>query len=130
MTQSEQNIPKGMKPFNLQDAIAGKPIVCRDGTPAKFLYYSEDVEPGWVVGVSRDRSLYGVSASGNYLSEGQHQADLFMAAEQDTVWINVYRDKSGEVFAGGTHPTADRAKDETIIIAGVLLETIVRTYDK
>lgn len=68
-----------MKPFNLADAIAGKPLVTRDGIPAKFLMYELDVNPYYRFIFSVDGVVYTCSDNGRVMGDGKLRMDLFMA---------------------------------------------------
>lgn len=102
-----------MKPFNLKDALAGKPVVTRDGIPVTQLHLFEDV--------STEISLYGVIDGGlmgftkegkNYNSRGTFNTlnDLFMASVKVEKWVNIYR--NGMIFSGQMlYDSRQEAKD-------------------
>lgn len=78
-----------MKPFNLEKALAGEPVVTRDGRKITDLHFFHTL--------TRDCKLYGVinnslnawTSEGRWLSTGQEQPeDLFM--EEPEKWVNVY----------------------------------------
>jgi len=79
-----------LKPFNLEQAIAGKPIVCRDGTPAKFLYYSEELGT-YKFGALVLEEAIGFTTSGRCSIISEPGYDLFMGSEKKSGWINLYR---------------------------------------
>ena len=81
------NIPKGCKPFNLQEALAGKPVVTRDGRKVKIAAYNPEAHKmheiiGWAD--SGSRSWY---KDGSFDGTENHGADLFMAPETKDVWV-------------------------------------------
>ncbi len=84
-----------MKPFNLERAIAGDPLVTRDGREVKEFHYfshaSATLEPvRAVVG----GSVYGYEPDGSYLSKGHvHCHDLFMASKSRTFYVNIYEER-------------------------------------
>jgi len=81
-----------LKPFNLEQAITGKPIVCRDGTPAKFLYYDKELNISCRVGAAVEGQLRGYCENGNYFPHtSPTDCDLFMASEKKRGWVNVYK---------------------------------------
>ena len=72
-----------MKPFNLERALAGDPVVTRDGRPVKIAGYNEEALTGqevigWLDGVAyiwgKDGTLCGTT-------------DLFMAPTERKEWI-------------------------------------------
>jgi hypothetical protein len=77
-----------MKPFNLQAALAGKPVVTRDGRPVKIAGYNEDSENlywrliGWINGTPSWWSLLGKAGTGD-----ESSYDLFMATTTRKEWI-------------------------------------------
>jgi len=94
---------QGMRAFNLEQAIAGKPIVCRDGTPAKFLYYCEEIEGPFKVGALVDGGAETFQKDGRFYSDKKEPYDLFMASEKKSGWINIYKSSCPETlaFTGG-----------------------------
>jgi hypothetical protein len=82
-----------MKPFDLEKALAGEPVITRAGRPAKIAGYSSDVRYehrvlGWV-----DNQVRGWYENGNYDGISQHPTDLFMAEKPKVKkegWVNVY----------------------------------------
>lgn len=88
----EQPIPAGRKPFDLQKALAGEPVVTRDGRPVKIAGYNPDAGKtcqicGWVNG---DAKYW--CADGLWMPRQTHYLDLFMATKtvKKEGWINIY----------------------------------------
>lgn len=79
-----------MKPFNLEEAKAGKKVVTRDGREYKFGAHNPEAKEdhrlvGWI-----DNGLHTHYETGEFARlYGQSNNDLFMAEEE--VWANVYR---------------------------------------
>ena len=90
-----------MKPFDLEKALAGEPVVTKDGNPVTQLIKFEVTEGDGYV-------LYGVvnNKIRNFLDSGKydktfesHPFDLFMAEPER--WINIHFDpKDGHIFYG------------------------------
>jgi hypothetical protein len=80
-------IPQGCKPFNLQDALAGKPVVTRDGRKVKIAGYNPDAAESEVVVGWADGWARGWCENGSYIKDRKHAADLFMACETKDVWV-------------------------------------------
>jgi hypothetical protein len=81
-----------MKPFDLQKALAGDPVVTRDGRPVKIAAYNPDAYPfaeiiGWV-----DKSPKPWHSNGKILLDKDHDVDLFMATKtvKKEGWVNIY----------------------------------------
>lgn len=70
-----------MKPFDLEAAMRGEPIVTRDGREAKFVAYVPEADVGhrlivFIEGAQCVTSLY---KTGTYLDPSVSDLDLFMA---------------------------------------------------
>ena len=87
-----------MKTFNLQEALAGKPVVTRDGRKVTQLHLFECdakfplfVVIGGIGGITAFRK----DGSWSGFSNTDAGADLFMAPVEKTVWVNLYNDWAG-----------------------------------
>ena len=82
-----------MKPFDLEAAKAGAPLVTRDGRPAKFIAHVGDAHPSQRLLVLIDGVVHTKFESGKYASSPAHVSDndLFMAPIKRTVWVNLYK---------------------------------------
>ena len=77
------------KPFNLEAAKAGAPIVTRDGTEAKFVTHIPEASEGFRV-VWMQRGIVGCSYENGKLGENiDSRHDLFMKPQKRTVWVNI-----------------------------------------
>ena len=83
-----------MKPFDLEAAKAGAPIVTRDGRPARFIAHVAEAHPSQRLLVLIDGVVLTKFESGKYASSPAHVSDndLFMALTKRTVWANLYND--------------------------------------
>lgn len=83
-----------MKPFNLEEAKAGKPVCTRDGRPARLIYQDLQGEYPFVFAItSKDgvnEKVREYNYSGQYYDSEESKHDLFMAPVQHTVWVNLY----------------------------------------
>lgn len=101
--------PSEPEPFDLTLAMAGEPIVTRDGRKAKFVGYVPEFSPERQIAVAID----GASGFDEYYKDGRyfHDAgpnDLFMAPKpKRTVWVNVWC-LGGDV-GGGVHASKEHA---------------------
>jgi len=87
-----------MKPFNLEDAKRGEPIVCRDGTPAKFIAHVPEANDGRRLIVLISNFIFTHFENGReYPSDTDR--DLFMAPKKRTVWVNFYYSSIGHPVA-------------------------------
>ena len=97
-----------MKPFDLEAAKAGAPLVTRDGRPAKFIAHVAEAQPSQRLVVLIDGGVYTKFESGKYAASPAHVSDndLFMAPVKRTVWVNVYG------YGGATWYDIEKAADD------------------
>lgn len=81
-----------MKPFNLEEAKAGKPLVTRDERKAQFIAHVPECSDTSRVIVLLDgySSVSSYSENGVFITGMNNDEDLFMASEKRTGWINIY----------------------------------------
>ena len=99
-----------LKPFNLQLAQAGDPIVTRDGRQFVFGGYNPIAKDhvriiGWIDGELSNRREYG-----RILSTCDTGSDLFMASKKRTIYVSIGRDKSDELFTSVVCDTKAQAE--------------------
>lgn len=80
------------KPFNLEAAQAGDPIITGDGCPAKFAGYNPEAGEfhkvgAWVTRKDGTIMMLSYSADGRYNSMSIKESDLFMAPKVKEVWV-------------------------------------------
>ena len=78
-----------MKPFDLEAAKQGEPIVCRDGTPAKFIAHVPDANDARQIIVLINNFIFTHFENGKKYPDDSDR-DLFMAPKTRTVWVNLY----------------------------------------
>ena len=86
-----------MKPFDLEKALAGEPVVTRNGKPVTELHCFKTAEGPYNVCAVVDGVVMVLTAKGVYYSveEGrvvEHSFDLFMAPTKRVGWVNIYLD--------------------------------------
>lgn len=67
-----------MKPFNLEAALRGEPVVTRDGQEVTDLKYFPNVEGNYSLAGVADRQLLTWHKDGRYISMLVMERDLFM----------------------------------------------------
>lgn len=97
-----------MKPFSLEAAKRGEPIVCRDGTPAKFIAYVPETSKDSRVVVLIKRVIYVIGEDGQCarMKNKTDPLDIFMAPIKRTVWVNLYPE-AGFTYYHDTQEAAD-----------------------
>lgn len=101
------------KPFSIEQAKAGKPVITRDGRPARIVCWDRKQADFPIFGFSgeNDEHQHSWTIDGKYYSNGDSIADLFMATEEKTVWVNLWR-KDGRITTGvDTYETKEAATD-------------------
>ncbi len=101
-----------MKEFNLEEALAGKPVQTRDGREVTQLTKFETGRAWCLIGILEgDFRSYDIN--GKYSRDSIHDKDLFMAPEKKSVWVNVYESKDNtdefQVYTSRLHPTKESA---------------------
>lgn len=101
-----------MKPFDLEAAKAGAPIVTRDGRSAKFIAHVAEAHPSQRLLVLIDGGVYTKFESGKYSNSPAHVShnDLFMAPVKRPVWANVYG------YGGAIWYDTEKAADDRALI--------------
>ena len=93
-----------MKPFNLQEALAGKPVVTRDGRTVTALHLFDcDLKFPLGAVIESCSCIYAFRKDGTWTSEPS-EYDLFMASVEKTVWVNLYQHA---IFRHETEQEAD-----------------------
>ena len=88
-----------MKPFNLNEAKAGKPICTRDGIKARIICFDLKNEGGYpivaAIGNDSHETLLNYTTNGEIVKGVcKAQKDLMMLTEKKEGWINVKKDAS------------------------------------
>jgi hypothetical protein len=105
-----------MEQFNLERALAGEPVITRNGKEVKQLTRI-DYDTDYVIFGVIDRELYRWTINGEYFVREEDGRDLFMKPKENALWLNVWKDRdSGKLFIGQAHreeALAQRAIDST-----------------
>lgn len=106
-----------MKPFNLEEALAGKPVVNKQGRKVIQLHYFPNIKSNFKVMAHIENNFgennFGVDTftiNGRY-SDDISELDLFMAEPER--WINIYWDEDEQkaFSGGGVYATELEAKE-------------------
>ena len=115
-----------MKPFNLERALAGDPVVTRSGSKVQRIVHWPEVTAdhcrvvalvdGSVQTFHEDGIFFPISDATTYRQTDlatYRQMDLMMAPRKRTVWVNLYRAdyEDGKCSFGGAHKTEQLADD-------------------
>jgi hypothetical protein len=91
-----------MEKFNLERALAGDPVITRNGKEVTQLAkFNIQRDKQCLIGVL-NHELERWTVDGNYfLSETESEQDLFMKPKENAIWINVYKKKDGFLYTTG-----------------------------
>lgn len=95
---------KTMKPFNLQDALAGKPVVTRNGQEVKDIRYLPSLDHSGlcpIMGTVNGQFFRWTNTVPTASDERGSGLDLFMRGEKKIMWGNVYRHTYTDHFKTG-----------------------------
>ena len=105
---------KNYKPFDLEAAKAGAPVVTRDGRPARIICWDYNLcgVQKLLVLVKDDvvdhENILAYNLDGT-CCVSPSPYDLFMAPVKHEGWVNLYRDSSGVLFATLIQDTKEKA---------------------
>lgn len=106
-----------MKPFNLEKAKAGAPVVTRDGRPARIICFDRiDDRYSIVALITEEKQKYEIINS--YTLDGKCNIgenslfDLFMAPTKVKKYANIYKHNGKNKIFGFLHDTVKEAIDD------------------
>lgn len=132
-----------MKPFNLERALAGDPVVTRDGRTVTNVTHFEGANRFCLAAIihpSNDPfaktapALSTFSKTGSYYSLHDSVDDLFMASVKKELWTNVYISNIGKYVSGGNYENEAEAREAgkemvKILGTGVKYVKSVKVFD-
>lgn len=81
-----------LKPFDLERALAGEPVISRNGRKITEIFHFKTAQANYSVRVVMDGILYDLTVNGNFDFSGKEsENDLFMAPVKREEWVNVYQ---------------------------------------
>lgn len=111
-----------MKTFDLEKALAGDPVITRDGRPVTQLTFFENARGDTFAGVL-DGVIELWAENGEYNHSYSSNFDLFMAPKTRQGWICVYQGLDGEYFTRpAIFPSPEAVKDRWPESAPVRIE--------
>lgn len=102
-----------MRPFNLEEAKAGKPVCTRDGRNARIVCF--DLKGGEcpilaAVMFGDGEITIRYTNEGSWLTTEDSENDLFMKSEIKSGWVNLYKTGAGNIDPINLFDTEDEAK--------------------
>lgn len=105
-----------MKPFDLKAALAGAPVVTRDGREVKWLAHDHGADPSFAVlaRIEGSTSQVPLHENGMMFVRSECQSDLFMAPVKREGWVNIHTCTNGQpgvvAFCGNVWATKELAE--------------------
>lgn len=104
-----------MKPFNLEEAKAGTPVVTRDGLPVRIICWDAKIcESTPILALARSGKGHDIMIYTDLKGSACYPChDLYMKTEKKTGWVNVYYQHSKtspQRECGDIFPTEEKAK--------------------
>jgi hypothetical protein len=117
-----------MKRFNLKKALAGEPVVTREGYKVTGLQHYEDADQNdfcitaLIHGNRKSVETFRTNGSYNSCNE-ENLFDLFMAEPEK--WVNIYYNpEKEECWAGHIHSLKEECEDHAVNSAKYFQQTI------
>lgn len=94
-----------MKKFNLKEALAGKPVITRDGDEVTNIVKFDVSDSPYSVAGLHNGNIRTWTDEGifNIYQNTLHDMDLFMDSENQIIWINVWKNSQGIMFCTNWH---------------------------
>jgi hypothetical protein len=102
-----------MKPFDLEKALAGEPVVTKNGqSVSQLTLFSLTKDDYCIYGVIEGRIQRWVRSGQYDVNVENHDLDLFMV--QPEQWVNVYWISRNNNWCNGPYPTEEIAKQNSL----------------
>ena len=98
-----------LKPFDLEQAKAGKPVCSRDGRKARIICFdyksSDDYSMIALIDIGDNEIPYKYTKEGKFKPNRIDAYDLMMLPEKKEGWINIYKKSNGECYFAHIYDT-------------------------
>jgi len=94
-----------VKPFDLEGAKRGEPLMTRDGRAVAEFHHFKTIRSVYCCTTIIDGEPVSYTDGGQFHRNREDKSDLFMAPKKRTVFVNIY-DKAGETSVPGTRAFA------------------------
>ena len=114
-----------MKPFNLEEALAGKKVVTRNGQEVTelHLFKNEEVDEP-LVGIVDD-SVHCWTKAGEYFDSGNPNLDIFMKKEKKQYWKNLFFLNGNIIISHASFPTESDALASPTVNSDHYIKTVL-----
>jgi hypothetical protein len=112
-----------MKSFNLEEALAGKPVVTDDGRPVKIAGFNPDANPDERLAAWVDGALYSFKDDGSRFAK--ISPTLFMAPTERKEWVVRYKTWHEAYNSLGPYTDIEPAKEIAELHKGTIHEITI-----
>lgn len=119
-----------LKPFNLEEAKAGKPVCTRDGRKVRIVCFDRiDARPILALVPStngKGESVFDYFVSGKRIANSlESDLDLMMLSEKKEGWVNIVRGNDGRSYMGrGIFQSKEEAENTIKAFSDNLIDTV------
>ena len=103
-----------MEKFNLERALAGEPVITRDGREVTRLTHFKEARGQYNLAGLIDGVIWGWHENGISMVEFETNNDLFMKPKENAVWVNIYKRSDGGLIVGYYYDSEAKAKEESL----------------
>ena len=120
------------KPFDLEQAKAGKPVCTRDGRKARIICFDAKGDPCPIIALVEEN---GIESAYHYDKNGQNaynksKLDLMMLPEKKSGQVNIVIGSNGRPHMGrGIFQSKEEAEDAIKAFSSKLIDTIKEVKD-
>ena len=109
--QMTQNTKQSHKPFNLQAALEGAPVMTMQGDKViRIVHFPEATrENARVIALLENGAVISCCENGKYYENNESTYDLVMAPTTKTGWVNVFIGEFNTYFASRVYTTYEEA---------------------
>jgi hypothetical protein len=120
-----------MKPFDLDKALAGHPIVYRNGDKPKEWHYFKESKDQPITTINKAGYPLFHNNDGSYsIDKKSHAYDLFLAPKEETLWFVVWKTKNELVGTSTFHTEAGANNHiENLTPTTTVISTFSKTFE-
>jgi len=115
-----------VKNFNLEAALAGAPVVTRDGREVQELHFFASCDGLYPVRFVVDRQMYSCAKDGSYHNGYDSPHDLFMKSEKKSQVVYPVKQRYGFAWCGIQADSKALADKE----GGILCDPVTITWEE
>ena len=121
-----------MEKFNLDRALAGEPVITRDGDEVTQIVEFKNIDSCYCVAgiLNGEIGIWTIDGSTIDGLNNGNRTDLFMVPVKQSVWINVYSDEYGQIKVSQGYKLPEEAVSATQTRKWTFIKTIEITNER